>query len=95
MPTVEHAFSNFHGAKIFSVLELNSAYYQIPLSSKSHKAKAFCIPFGLSEFTTLTMGISVGYHILSLVADSLFGDVTIEIHVQLYEQFSHTFLFFH
>jgi hypothetical protein len=31
MPTVEHAFANFHNAKVFSVLDLNSAYYQIPL----------------------------------------------------------------
>jgi hypothetical protein len=25
MPTVEHAFANFHYAKVFSVLDLNSA----------------------------------------------------------------------
>jgi hypothetical protein len=95
MPTAEHAFSNFHNAKIFSVLELNSAYYQIPLSSKSHKAKAFCVPFGLFEFTTLPIGISVGWHVLSQAVDSLFGDVETEIYVQLYGQFSHTFQFLH
>ena len=66
MPTVEHAFANFHNAKIFSVLDLNSAYYQIPLSSKSRKATAFCTPFGLFEFTKLPMGISVGCQVLSI-----------------------------
>jgi hypothetical protein len=75
MPTVEHAFGNFSGAKIFSVLDLNSAYYQIPLSSKSRKATAFCTPFGLFEFTKLPMGISVGCQVLSRVVDSLFGDL--------------------
>jgi hypothetical protein len=75
MPTVEHAFANFTHARIFSVLDLNSAYYQIPLSAKSRKATAFCTPFGLFEFRKLPMGISVGCQVLSRVVDSLFGDL--------------------
>jgi hypothetical protein len=51
MPTVEHAFANFHNAEVFSVLDLNSAYYQIPLPARSRKVTAFCTPFGLFEFT--------------------------------------------
>jgi hypothetical protein len=50
MPNVEAAFANFGKAKIFSVLDLNSAYYQIPLSAKSRRVTAFCTPFGLFEF---------------------------------------------
>jgi hypothetical protein len=75
MPTVEHAFANFTNAKIFSVLDMNSAYYQIPLSAKSCKATAFCTPFELFEFKKLPMGISVGCQVLSPVVDSLFGDL--------------------
>jgi hypothetical protein len=75
MPTVENAFDNFCDAKVFSVLDLNSAYYQIPLSAKSRKVTAFCTPFGLFEFTKLPMGISVGCQVLSRVVDSLFGDI--------------------
>jgi hypothetical protein len=74
-PSVEHAFANFQGAKVFSILDLSSAYYQIPLSAKSRKVTAFCIPFGLFEFTKLPMGISVGCQVLSRVVDSLFGDL--------------------
>jgi hypothetical protein len=51
MSNVECAFANFNKAKIFSVLDLNSAYYQISLLAKSRKATAFCTPFGLFEFT--------------------------------------------
>jgi hypothetical protein len=72
---VEHAFANFSHAKMFSVLELNSAYYQIPLSAKSRKATAFCTPFLLFEFKKLSMGISFGCQLLLLVVDSLFGDL--------------------
>jgi hypothetical protein len=75
MPTIEHAFANFHNAKVFSVLDLNSAYYQIPLTAKSHKAMAFCTPLGLFEFTKLLMSFSVGCQVLSRVVDSLFGDL--------------------
>jgi transposase InsO family protein len=75
MPNVDCAFANFSKAKIFSVLDLNSAYYQIPLSAKSRKVTAFCTPFGLFEFTKLPMGISVGCQVLSRVIDSLFGDI--------------------
>jgi transposase InsO family protein len=75
MPNVEAAFAHFGKAKIFSVLDLNSAYYQIPLSAKSRRVTAFCTPFGLFEFNKLPMGISVGCQVLSRVIDSLFGDL--------------------
>jgi hypothetical protein len=75
MPNIECAFANFNKAKILSILDLNSAYYQIPLSAKSRKATAFCTNFGLFEFTKLPMGISVGCQVLSRVVDSLFGDL--------------------
>jgi hypothetical protein len=75
MPSVEHAFANFQGAKVFSILDLNSAYYQIPLSAKSRKATAFCTPFGLFEFTKLPIRISVDCQVLSWAVDSLFGDL--------------------
>ena len=75
MPMVEHAFADFQNAKVFSVLDLNSAYYQIPLTAKSRKATAFCTPFGLFEFNKLPMGISVGCQVLSRVIDTLFGDL--------------------
>jgi hypothetical protein len=45
----------FRELRSFQVLDHNSAYYQIPLSAKSHKATAFCTSFVLSEFTTLSM----------------------------------------
>jgi hypothetical protein len=32
MPTIDQAFQQFSGATVFSILDLNSAYYQIPLT---------------------------------------------------------------
>ena len=75
MPTIDQALEQFSGAAVFSVLDLNSAYYQIPLSVKSRRVTAFCTPFGLFEFNTLPMGISVGCQGLSRVVDELFADL--------------------
>ena len=50
MPTIEQTLDQFGGAVVFSVLDLNSAYYQIPLSERSRRITAFCTPFGLFEF---------------------------------------------
>jgi len=75
MPTVEQAFEQFAGAAIFSVLDLNSTYFQIPLNPRSRRVTAFCTPFGLFKFNRLPMGISVGSQGLSRVVDELFADL--------------------
>jgi len=75
MPTINQAFEKFGGAVRFLVLDLNSAYYQIPRSEKSRRITAFCIPFGLFEFNKLPMRISVGCQGLSKVMDELFADL--------------------
>jgi hypothetical protein len=75
VPTTEQASEQFAGARIFSVLDLNSAYFQIPLSACSRRITAFCTPFGLFEFNKLPMGISVGSQGLSRVIDELFADL--------------------
>ena len=49
LSTLESAFQHFSGATVFSVLDLNSAYYQVPLTSQSRTVTALCTPFGLFE----------------------------------------------
>jgi hypothetical protein len=74
MPTIDQALEQFGGAVRFTVLDLNSAYYQIPLSPESRRVAAFCTPFGLFEFNKLPMGICIGCQGLSRVIDELFSD---------------------
>ena len=45
MPNIEQALDQFGGAAVFSVLDLSSAYYQIPLSEKTRRITAFCTLF--------------------------------------------------
>jgi hypothetical protein len=86
--TVEHAFANFHNAMVFSVLDLNSVYYQIPLSARSRTVTAFSTPFGLFEFTKLPMGIRVGCQVLSRVVDSLFVDLKHRLVLKFMDDFA-------
>jgi hypothetical protein len=73
--TIDQALYQFGGAVVLSVLDLNSAYYQIPPSERSRGITAFCTPFGLFEFNKLPMRISVGCQGLSRVVDELFADL--------------------
>ena len=75
LPTTDQAFQQFNDAVIFSVLDFNSAYFQIPLSAHSRRVTAFCTPFGLFQFNKLPMGISVGGQGLSRVVDKIFADL--------------------
>jgi hypothetical protein len=75
MPSVEQAFEQFLGAVVFSIFDPNSAYFQIPLTTRSRRVTAFCATFGLFEFNRLPMGISVGSQGLTRVVDELFADV--------------------
>jgi hypothetical protein len=69
---MDQVFEQLGGAVIFSVFDIKSATYQIPLSVRSRRVTAFCTPFGFFEFNNLPMGISVGSQGLSGVIDELF-----------------------
>jgi hypothetical protein len=78
LPKIEQAFQHFSGATLFSALDLNSAYYQIPLTPQGPRITAFCTPLGLYKFNKLPMGISIGCKGLSHVVDNLFADLKVE-----------------
>ena len=75
MPTIYQALDQFRGTTVFSVLDLNLAYYQILLSERSRRVTTFCNPFRLFEFNKLPMGISVGWQGFCVVIDELFADL--------------------
>jgi hypothetical protein len=74
MPTIEQGFQQFGGAAVFSVLDLNSAYFQISLTARNRRVTAFCTPFGLYEFNKQPMGISIGSQGLTRVIDELLAE---------------------
>ena len=58
IPTVDEALAQCSGAKVFSKLDANSGFWQIPLAPESRPLTTFITPFGRYCFNKLPFGIS-------------------------------------
>ena len=58
LPAVEQVLAQLTGAKVFSKLDANSGFWQIPLDPKSAKLTTFITPFGRYYFNRLPFGIT-------------------------------------
>ena len=58
MPAVEQILAQIAGAKVFTKLDANSGFWQIPLSAESALLTTFITPFGRYCFHRLPFGIS-------------------------------------
>ena len=58
MPKVDETLAQLTGAKIFSKLDANSGFWQIPLSKTSRPLTCFITSFGRYQFNKLPFGIS-------------------------------------
>lgn len=58
LPSVEQSLGMLAGAKVFSKLDANMGFWQIPLSEKSARLTTFITPFGRFHFNRLPFGIN-------------------------------------
>lgn len=58
LPAVEHTLGQLGGVKVFSKLDVNSGFWQIPLARKSALLTTFLTPFGRFCFNRLYYGIT-------------------------------------
>ena len=58
MPSVDYTLGQLAGAKIFSKLDANSGFWQVPLTEESTLLTTFITPFGIFAFRRLPFGIS-------------------------------------
>ena len=58
LPPVDHTLAQLAGSTVFSKLDANSGFWQIPLSPESAKLTTFLTPFGRYHFNRLPFGIS-------------------------------------
>ena len=49
LPTVEQSLAQLTGAQVFSTLDANSGFWQIPLDEESALLKTFITPFGITS----------------------------------------------
>ena len=58
LPKVDDVLAQLSGATLFSKLDANSGFWQIPLAPSSRHLTTFITPFGRYEFNKLPFGIS-------------------------------------
>ena len=58
LPTVDETLAHLNGATVFSKLDANSGFWQIPLSPSSQHLTTFITPYGRYCFRKLPFGIS-------------------------------------
>lgn len=58
LPRVDDTLAQLSGAKVFSKLDANSGFWQIPLAKKSQLLTTFITPFGRYYFIKMPFGIS-------------------------------------
>lgn len=75
MPDLHNSFTWFAGANWFTVLDLNQAYYQIPLTEQCKHMTAFCTDWNLFEFNRVPFGLATGAAVLTRLLDNILGDL--------------------
>ena len=58
LPKIDEMFAKLGGAKIFSTIDLRSAYYHIGLTRESQVKSAFVVPMGKWQFKWTPFGLS-------------------------------------
>lgn len=58
IPKIEHTLGKLAGAKVFSKLDANAGFWQVPLDPESQHLTTFLSPFGRFKFLKLPFGIS-------------------------------------
>lgn len=59
LPRIDEIFDSLGGAKFFSVIDLDSGFYQIPLNENSRNVTSFSTELGSYQWTVVPFGISV------------------------------------
>ena len=72
---IEDMFRNLKGSRIFSVFDLKSAFWQIPLCQDDIPKSAFICERGLYEFRVLPFGMRNGTATINRVMEIIFWDL--------------------
>ena len=72
MRTIEEIVARIPNAKVFSVLDASSGFWQVKFDHESAKLCTFNTPFGRYIFTRLPFGISSAEDVFQLVMSEMF-----------------------
>lgn len=75
IPTIQNLLMHLNGAKVFSLIDFNWSYHQIPVTAASQPLLTFKCPFGTYSYTRIPFGLKVGSQLLSSLMEQIFGDL--------------------
>ena len=75
MRTIEEVVTRMPNAKVFSVLDANSGFWQVQLDHESSQLCTFNSPFGRYKFKRLPFGISSAQDVFQAVMSEMFEDI--------------------
>lgn len=75
LPAIEQTLAQLAGARVFTKLDANSGFWQIPMSEKSSLLTTFITPFGRFCFNRLPFGISSAPKHFQRRISEILGDV--------------------
>ena len=74
LPTVRECLDSLAGSKLYTTLDLNSAYWQVPVAPEDRKKTAFCTETDHWEFLVMPYGLKNAPSCFTrLIADALRG----------------------
>ena len=82
LPSVDTTLARLAGAKVFSKLDHNSGFWQVPLSEESRLLTTFLTPWGRYAFNKLPFGISSAPEHFQRKMSALLSDIEgVEVHI--------------
>lgn len=58
IPHIQDFAQQLHGSTVFSTIDLERAYFQIPMAPEDRKKTTMITPFGLYEFNVIPFGLA-------------------------------------
>ena len=75
LPRINDILQTLHGAKVFSTIDIERAYHQIPMHPADIEKTAIITPFGLFEYLMMPFGLRNAGATFQRFMDSIFSDV--------------------
>ena len=73
LPNIADFSSQLSGSKVFSKLDLQKGYYQVPMALDDIMKTAIITPFGMFEFLRLPFGLRNGGQTFQRLMDQVLG----------------------
>ena len=75
LPSTDQLLAQLAGATVFTKLECNSGFHQVPLDEDSPELTTFITPFGRFCFKGLPFGISLGPEVFHRIVSQLLSNI--------------------